>query len=254
MNILEQYPKWEKGMRKNCRDLTGQRFGKLEVLYRYYLNNKNGSAQWVCKCDCGTIKVILGASLTRTTGSTRSCGCQTYENASKANIHDLIGQRFGKLEVLYDSGIRKNHRVVWHCRCDCGREIDRTGDSLIQKDSTSCGLCGASIGVVAIEQILKDNNISYIREYTFPNLIGKNNMPYRFDFYLPELHRLIEFDGIQHFQEREIFKDALEEIQFRDKQKNLYCIENNIPLIRIPYWKVDTLTLKDLLERKYEVE
>lgn len=253
MEIIDKYPKWDSPMSKNCRDLTGQRFGKLEVLYRYY-ENKNGSAQWVCKCDCGNIKVVLGVSLTRTNRATRSCGCQTYANASKANVKDLTGQRFGKLTVLYDTKQRKNHRVVWHCKCDCGREVDRVSDSLIQKDTISCGLCNASIGVIKIEELLQQNNIEYIREYSFSDLIGRNKMPYRFDFYLPTLNRLIEFDGIQHFQERSIFKDDLETIRYRDNEKNAYCLRNNIPLVRIPYWKVDTLTLKDLLERKYEVE
>jgi hypothetical protein len=115
-------------------------------------------------------------------------------------------------------------------------------------------LCNASIGVIKIEELLQQNNIEYIREYSFSDLIGKNKMPYRFDFYLPTLNRLIEFDGIQHFQERSIFKDDLETIRYRDNEKNTYCLKNNIPLVRIPYWKVDTLTLKDLLERKYEVE
>lgn len=79
-------------------------------------------------------------------------------------------------------------------------------------------------------------------------------MPYRFDFYLPEYNRLIEFDDIQHFQEREFFSDTFEEIYLRDKIKNEYCKNKGIPLVRIPYWKLSDLTIKDLLERKYEVE
>lgn len=34
---------------KNLIDLTGQRFGRLEVL-KY-----NGNSRWECKCDCGKI-------------------------------------------------------------------------------------------------------------------------------------------------------------------------------------------------------
>ena len=35
-------------------------------------------------------------------------------------------------------------------------------------------------------------------------------------------------------------------IKRRDETKNNYCFSNNIPLIRIPYYKLDTLKLKDL--------
>lgn len=253
MNIQEQYPQWQGKMRKNCNDLTGQKFGKLTVLYRYYKNNKNGSAQWVCQCDCGVVKVILGASLTRTTKPTRSCGCVTYEHASMANKHDLTGQRFGRLTVLYDSQKRSSHRVIWHCLCDCGNEVDRVSDSLIQGDAISCGHCLASKGSLKIEQLLLNNNIPFEREKTFSDLLGKKNMPLRFDFYLPTYNKLIEYDGIQHFQERNFFRDTLLEIQTRDIRKNEYCQLHKIPLVRIPYWK-ENVTLEDLLSTKYEVE
>lgn len=252
--IKQQFPEWNKPSRSNLKDLTGQRFGRLLVLYRYCENTSNNGSQWVCQCDCGNIKVIRGGSLTKKTKPTRSCGCQTYENASKANKNDLTGQRFGRLVVLYDTNKRKHGHVVWMCRCDCGREIERVSDSLIQKDTFSCGCCNRSIGSITIEKILKENKIQYELEKTFKDLKGKNNMPYRFDFYLPEYNRLIEFDGIQHYKKRDIFKDSLETIQKRDKIKNEYCIQHNIPLVRIPYWKIDTLKIEDLLNTKYEVE
>lgn len=32
----------------------------------------------------------------------------------------------------------------------------------------------------------------------------------------------------------------------RDKKKTDYCLKNNIPLIRIPYYKKQDLTIEDL--------
>ena len=32
-----------------------------------------------------------------------------------------------------------------------------------------------------------------------------------------------------------------------DRRKNKYCLMHNIPLIRIPYWAIEDLTLKDIL-------
>ena len=42
---------------KNLIDLTGQRFGRLEVL-KY-----NGNSRWECKCDCGKIVYPNGGNL-----------------------------------------------------------------------------------------------------------------------------------------------------------------------------------------------
>ena len=249
--IQELYPPYEKPMSAQCKDITGIKFGQLQVLYRYYQNTPQGQARWVCLCDCGKISIPRGASLRN--GTTTSCGCLTYKNAAKANMKNLVGQRFGKLVVLHDSGKRKKNRVVWTCQCDCGKIVDRISDSLVQKDSVSCGCCTQSIGSVNIEQILINNNILYEIEKTFPDCTGKNNVPFRYDFYLPTYHRLIEFDGIQHFKQRDIFED-LDTIQARDIQKNLYALQNGYDLVRIPYWKQDSITLDTILGDKYLVE
>lgn len=34
-------------------DLTGQKFGRLTVLYEYPKRNNSGGVQWVCQCECG---------------------------------------------------------------------------------------------------------------------------------------------------------------------------------------------------------
>lgn len=79
-------------------------------------------------------------------------------------------------------------------------------------------------------------------------------MPFRFDFYLPDYNRLVEFDGIQHFQERDLFRDSLEKIQYRDNLKNSFAIQHKIDLVRIPYWKQNNITLQNILGNKYLVE
>lgn len=106
-----------------------------------------------------------------------------------------------------------------------------------------------------IEQILNKNNIIFKREVGFPKLISNKGEPLHFDFAIynnkNELSYLIEFDGRQHFYGVDGGKwhaegNTLEEIQERDEIKNQYCLNNNIPLLRIPYTELKTLNLKDL--------
>lgn len=79
---------------------------------------------------------------------------------------------------------------------------------------------------------------------------------YRYDFYLPQLKRLIEFDGKQHFEDTKGWNNTsyLENIQARDKEKNEYALSHNIPLVRIPYWERDNITLEMLLGDQYLVK
>lgn len=84
-------------------DLTGQKFGKLTVLYRLQGTRfKNGTSKpvWHCQCECGNECNVAGTHLR--TGHTKSCGClhkETLSNnnkklKSKDNIFDLTG-KFG---------------------------------------------------------------------------------------------------------------------------------------------------------------
>ena len=66
-------------------DLTGQRFGRLVVLERAE-NDKRGNAKWLCQCDCGNKKIIMGQSLRA--GKTRSCGCLLSE-CSKIRLSNI---------------------------------------------------------------------------------------------------------------------------------------------------------------------
>lgn len=59
-----------------CIDLTGQRFGRLVVLERVE-NSKNGSSRWLCRCDCGEIRVHTAGTLNY--GVVKSCGCYGKE-------------------------------------------------------------------------------------------------------------------------------------------------------------------------------
>lgn len=56
-------------------DMTGQRFGKWTVLRMAVRTASDGHRRTacVCRCDCGTERVVYAQSLRA--GQTRSCGC-----------------------------------------------------------------------------------------------------------------------------------------------------------------------------------
>jgi len=54
-------------------DLTGRRFGKLVALHPVATKTRWGKRKWLCVCDCGNRKEVVGTNLS--TGNTQSCGC-----------------------------------------------------------------------------------------------------------------------------------------------------------------------------------
>ncbi|MFZ5669141.1 MAG: hypothetical protein ACOY4K_06580 [Pseudomonadota bacterium] len=61
-------------------DITGQRFGRLLVVAKARSPSPSGGSLWLCRCDCGTEKLLNSSNLRN--GTTRSCGCLLTETAS----------------------------------------------------------------------------------------------------------------------------------------------------------------------------
>jgi len=115
-----------------------------------------------------------------------------------------------------------------------------------------CPICKTSKGELIIFNFLTKYNIPFKPEYRFLKcrsiLYNKTTLP--FDFYLPEHNICIEFDGRQHFEivnfgfskrKRIDLIDNLNRLQMNDKIKNDFCLQNNIKLIRIPYWEIKSI-------------
>lgn len=234
-------------------DLTNQRFGRWTVL-SFDKSKKGKSAHWICKCDCGVERSVCGISLRK--GTSLSCGCYKVENSriNNGKFIDETGNRYGKLVVLQqDVELSKDkHRAQWICLCDCGNIITTSSKCLREGKTTSCGCRTRSIGEEKILILLNEHDIKFVEQYN----VVINAQNYRYDFALLNENdqpiRLIEFDGIQHFDDQHThwYKD-ITATQRRDKLKNDYAISHNIPLIRIPYWEKDKITLEMIMGNQY---
>lgn len=95
------------------KDLTGQRFGRLTVTGRAD-NDKNGRARWVCRCDCGEVKVEGSGNLLR--GRVNSCGCHRVEFLRTCSIthgkrrNRLYGVWHNMKNRCYNPKIHNYHR------------------------------------------------------------------------------------------------------------------------------------------------
>ena len=227
----------------------GNTYGYLTVITRAE-NDKEGRAQWLCQCKCGNQVIVRGKALRN--GNTKSCGCYQKERASQSNmdrVGSLVGKKFGKLTVICEHGFithtsgKKSRIYYWEC--DCGNIVPAAQHQyLVCGDLTSCG-CLRSKGEYQIEQLLKEYNIKYIREYSFSDLV--DDLPLRFDFAIfneNKLIGLIEFQGEQHYiPSNGFYNETLIE---HDKMKKEYCKNHNIPLIEIRYKKNYNLKIEDL--------
>lgn len=77
-----------------CKDITGQRFGRLTVISR--AENIGRTTRWNCLCDCGKMTTVYKSHLT--SGSTKSCGCLNSELAlSRFSTHRKTNTRLFRI-------------------------------------------------------------------------------------------------------------------------------------------------------------
>lgn len=92
----------------NLKNLTGMTFNRLYVIKRVS-NDNSGRARWLCKCECGTIKVILGKHLL--SRKIQSCGCLQRERVTR---HKMSNSRLysiyrGMKDRCYNQNMPEYH-------------------------------------------------------------------------------------------------------------------------------------------------
>lgn len=248
-------------------NLIGKKFGHLTVvaLDEERTEYKNHKTYWLCKCDCGNPELVSrkSSSLKDSTRISKCDRCRSDESKTISKQHcykNLIGQTFGDLTVIQDSGQRTAVRsVIWLCKCSCGSDaqIFKSTTDLLHPQTTRTALnCGCkkkkSKGEDKISKILNELNIKFEREKTFDDCLNNyTGAKLRFDFYLTDYNICIEYDGIMHYTTAGGWsnEESLSDTRYRDSIKDKYCsLPNNPRLIRIPYTDFDILDKQYIFE------
>ena len=125
-------------------------------------------------------------------------------------------------------------------QCDKGHEYEASF-YIFKNMECRCPHCNESKGEKEIIKILNNMGIEYNSQYRFSDCKFKHTLP--FDFYLPGYNCCIEYDGEGHYEPFNFNKNKDKNFEnfidtkIRDTIKDKYCKDNNIKLIRIPYWE-----------------
>jgi len=211
---------------------------KIEVLGEY-VNNKTKIKlrHKLCKheWECTPAQIM-----------NRKSGCPKCSKSNKKTrtiiknyhreVEDLTGKEFHLIGEYINN---YNNVIIKHELCDYEFKIN----PLKFLSSPRCPICHSpSGGAMLISLFLINNHVNFIQEYVFKDLLSDKNAHLRFDFAIfsnkKELLYLIEYDGQQHFKQIPYYggDEYFNTVKINDGLKNNYCKNNNINLIRIPYY------------------
>lgn len=179
-------------------------------------------------------------------GFIRGTGCPKCAGILKLTHEEFVerASKFNKIDEFEFLERYSNNRTKIKVKhIPCGRTYDAHPSVLLR--GGGCARCKESKGEKSIADYLEINKIHYDSQYRFEDCKNKNSLP--FDFAIFDngnsLMFLIEYDGEQHFFPIEYFggEENLQYVQQNDSIKNTYCKNNNIPILRIPYWDYDRI-------------
>lgn len=113
----------------------------------------------------------------------------------------------------------------------------------------------SSRGEIKIEEILREAELPFKMEYSFPELKSENGRPLRFDFVIFDddgnIDFIIEFQGRQHYEASQKFggKRGLYQQQHNDNRKRRFCALHGFTLIEIPYTEENLINYDYIMHR-----
>lgn len=130
----------ENNIPKRVKNIQGEKFNKLTAI-KFVRMSKWHSAIWLFKCDCGNEINALGHEVKRSL--VRMC----RECAMKEKGRRSIGERFGSLTLVQNTGKLVRGTYIWQCRCDCGNICEFSARKL-SEGAKQCYECKPKTGVI----------------------------------------------------------------------------------------------------------
>ena len=240
-------------MGRKCKDYTNQICGCWRVIERdWNPSSVSHETFWIAECqNCGNIASVRKYDLDKQPKFCNNCKGTSLRSWK-------IGDKYGLLTIIGQGVPQGNHTYV-KVQCDCGSDPFEVRLEHLKGQchgrTQSCGCLNESSGELKIRQYLEKQDINFQKQYRIKN---KQNEIMVFDFVIFDkdnnIHICIEYNGEQHYQPIDFFggEASFQKQQERDARKEIYCLENNIVLIWIPYWQYDEIDniLFSLFENK----
>ena len=226
----------------------------LLLRWDYSLNLKSpedvcysSSLKYWIKCENekhGSEERIL-YTLTANPHSVMCTKCRTFDNwAIDAFGGDFYLKYWHESNTIDPKKIGSTSEVLlkFKCQVNSSHVYELTPASF--RAGVRCKLCPTTIkGEKRIYEFLKSNNIYFTTQKSFKGLVGVGGRKLTYDFHIPSLNLLIEYNGKQHVEPVDYFggEKSFEKQKKHDELKAEYALKSGIVLKSIFYYDYNNI-------------
>lgn len=217
-----------------------EKHGNKYIYSMVEYKNKNTKVSIICPVH-GVFKQSADAHL-------HGSGCPRCAK----NVQPTTAEFIAKAEKVHGGKYTYEHTIYKNSQTKVVITCTKHGDFSILPShflkGIGCSSCCNSLGGNAVRAWLDNNGILYEAEYK--NKECKDKRSLSFDFAIVDENNhvlgLIEYDGKQHFEPCSMFGNGkhFTTTVLHDAIKNQFCEDNNIRLLRIPYWDKERIPEK----------
>lgn len=172
----------------------------------------------------------------------RKSGCPSCVNLKRLSVKDFLikanKKHNNKFQYPDIEKQFKNVRSKITILCPKHREFEQLAQDHLY--GYGCPICKESKGEIETRIVLQQLGFEFLEQKTFPDCKGCYRL-LPFDFWIPSINTLIEFDGEQHYKPK-FGEEQFIRTQINDKTKTKYCECVGIKLIRVPYTELGNVT------------
>lgn len=236
-------PKCSKQYRKNTDDFKKEIYNKFGDEYKLHGEYKNANTKILIEHKCGYKWNIYPNNVFK---------LKTCPECKKKVLSNKFQMSYDEVKKFVEnvdgyillSKEYTNNRDYLLIQCPSHHIFKMKFNNFQQ--GQRCPECQESKGEKAISHYLYRNDIIFEPQYRIKECRDKLPLPFDFAIFKDKektkLNLLIEYDGEQHFRplrrlNKEKGSEQLKKTCLHDLIKTKYCEDNDIKLIRIPYWE-----------------
>lgn len=226
-------------------DEIRQKIGDRYIIKSLQFKNNSDTVLLSCK-EHGDFRIPVRRIL-------KDCGCQKCaalraQTNQRKTTQQFLGEiQWRNYDEVYDFSktvyVNAKTKITVICK-KCGKEFSKDPRLFYHGTMKACPYCNYYAGEEIIKNILQENKIDYIWQYSFKE---SEISRLSFDFYLPGLNTVIEYQGMQHYKAVRCWggEKRLKQQQTNDQRKRDYCKKNGIKEIEVSYKESPLTVLKE---------